>query len=86
MTPSWIRLASDMTLLGFEAHRVISLRMATIALGGARAQAEAQRMMVEKMFAAARVWQLLMFGHPPQTVVRELRSRVRANQRRLSRL
>jgi len=29
----------------------------------ARAQAEAQRMMVEKMFAPARVWQLLMFGH-----------------------
>jgi hypothetical protein len=75
-----------MTLLAFEAHRVISLRMATMALGGARAQAEAQRMMVEKMFAAAPVWQLLMFGHPPQTVVRELRSRVRANQRRLSRL
>jgi hypothetical protein len=44
-----------MTLLAFEAHRVISLRMATAALGGARAQAEPQRMMVEKIFAAARV-------------------------------
>ena len=66
-----------MTLLGFEAARWLWV---------ARAQAEAQRMMVEKMFAAARVWQLLMFGHAPQTVVRELRSRVRANQRRLSRL
>jgi hypothetical protein len=75
-----------MTLLAFEAHRVIFITNGDEALGGARAQAEAQRMMVEKMFAAARVWQLLMFGHPPQTVVRELRSRVRANQRRLSRL
>jgi hypothetical protein len=34
MTQSWIRLASDITLLGFEVHRVISLRIATIALGG----------------------------------------------------
>ena len=83
---SWIRLASDITLLGFEANRVISLRIATIALGGARAQAEAQRMVVEKTLATVRAWQLLMFCHSPQAVVRDLRSRVRANRRRLSRL
>jgi hypothetical protein len=35
MIQSWFRLASDITLLGFEAHSVISLRIATIALGGA---------------------------------------------------
>jgi hypothetical protein len=70
-----------MTLLGFEANRVISLRIATIDLGGARAQAEAQRMVVEKTLATVRAWQLLMFGHSP-----DLRSGVRANQRRLFRL
>jgi hypothetical protein len=43
-------------------------------------------MIAEKMFAAVRAWQLLMFGHSPQTAVRHLRSRARANQRRLSRL
>jgi hypothetical protein len=43
-----------MTLLGFEANRVISLKIATIDLGGARAQAEAQRMVVEKTLAKVR--------------------------------
>jgi hypothetical protein len=43
MTQSWIRLASGIRLLS----------LATIALGEARAQAEAQRMVVGKTFAAS---------------------------------
>ena len=81
----WIRLASDMVLLSLESQRVLSLRLAVFAIGGARAHAEAQRMILEKAFAASRAAQLMAFGHSPEAIVRHYRFRVRANQRRLSR-
>lgn len=82
---SWMKLASDMMLLSLESQRVVSLRLAAFAIGGARAHAEAQRMIHEKFFAASRAAQLMAFGRSPEAIVRHYRSHVRANQRRLSR-
>jgi hypothetical protein len=71
-------------LLGFEAQRVVLLRMAAIGAGGAHAQVEMNRMVSEKVFAAVTA-AMMTFGGSPQSVVRHYQSRVRANQRRLSR-
>ena len=81
----WIRLASDMVLLSMESQRVVSLRLTALAFGGSRAHVEAQRMILEKVFAAGSAGQLVAFGRSPEAIIRHYRSRVRANQRRLSR-
>ena len=72
-------------LLGFEAQRVMLLRMAAIAAGGVYAQAEMNRMISEKVFAAVTAARMTAFGRSPHAVLRHYRSRVRANERRLSR-
>jgi hypothetical protein len=81
----WIRLTSSMMLLGFEAQRVVLLRLIRIAAGGAHAQAEISRMVPEKVFATVRAIGMVTLGRSPESVVRHYRSRVRANERRLSR-
>jgi hypothetical protein len=85
MFATWMRLILDSTFLGLEAQRVIMLRMFAMAAGGSRAQAEAQRMITEKLLAWVRASVMLSAGRSPGSVVRHYRSRVRANQRRLSR-
>jgi len=80
----WMRFMFESTFLGLEAQRVIVLRMITMAAGGSRAQAEAQRMITEKLVALIRGGAMLTMGRPPTSVVRHYRSRVRANERRLS--
>ena len=85
-------LGLDAWLLGAEAMGVIAQRSALIALGGAKAQLEAERMVAEKAEAA---WDLGMafatggLGVRPVTVARRplahYGKRVRANRRRLSR-
>jgi hypothetical protein len=58
----WARLVFESTWLGLEAQRVILLRMIAMAAGGSRAQAEAQRMISEKLFAlmrAGQCWRLV---------------------------
>jgi hypothetical protein len=85
-------LGLDAWLLGAEAMGVIAQRSALIALGGAKAQLEAELMVAEKAEAA---WDLgLAFatgglGMRPETVARRTLAhygkRVRANRRRLSR-
>jgi hypothetical protein len=87
-----LTLGLDAWLLGTEAMSVIAQRSALMALGGAKAQLEAERMVVEKAEAA---WKLgLAFatgglGARPETVARRTLEhygkRVRANSRRLSR-
>jgi hypothetical protein len=79
------RLSVDVALLTLEAQRVVALRLAALASGGVNAQVEAQRMVAEKMFAAMRAWAMMWSGHSPTRIVRHYRSRVRANERRLSR-
>jgi hypothetical protein len=75
---------SESALLTLEAQRVIALRMAALAAGGARAQAEAQRMFTEKVITVVRVGGMLTLGSSPASAIRHYRSRVRANERRLS--
>ena len=48
----WLALSAQAALLGWEAQRVIALRLIRIAAGGARGRDEAQRMMTEKLAAA----------------------------------
>jgi hypothetical protein len=52
-------------LLGFEAQRVVLPRMVAVAAGGARAQAEINRMISEKLFAAATAAGMMTFGRSP---------------------
>ena len=85
-------LGIDAWLLGAEAMGVIAQRSALIALGGAKAQLEAERMVAEK---AAAAWDLGLalatggLGARPETVARRTLEhygkRVHANSRRLSR-
>ena len=85
-------LGLDLWLLGAEAAGVMAQRGAVIALGGAKAQLEAERMVTEKAEAA---WELgLAFatgglGVGPETMARRTLDhygkRVRANGRRLAR-
>ena len=41
MFNDWLRLTFDAALLGFESQRVVGLRLACLAAGGATAEAEA---------------------------------------------
>src|SRR5262245_6497468 len=86
MLGTWIRFVAQSTLLALEAQRVIALRMAAIATGGTRAQAEIQRMVLEKVVASMRAGAMLSMGKPTASIVRHYRSRVRANERRLLRV
>jgi hypothetical protein len=79
----WIRFVAQSSLLALEAQHVMALRMAAIATGGSRAQAEIQRMILEKVVASMRAGAMLSMGKPTASIVRHYRSRVRANERRL---
>ncbi len=85
MYDSWLRLGLDTVRLGLEAQTVVALRLAKLSLGGAAAQAEAQRMVTEKMEAAAEAAMTLATGGTAERVVQDYRRKVRANARRLSR-
>lgn len=85
-------LGMDAWLLGAEAASVIALRSAKMALGGAEAQLEAQRMISEKAEAAWDLGVLMAtggLGQRPETIARRTVAhygkRVRANRKRLSR-
>lgn len=52
MLNPWISLGMKVWQIGFEAQSVIALRMLRLAAGGARAEAEASRMVTEKILAA----------------------------------
>jgi len=74
----------DAATLAVEAQQVMALRAAKLAAGGTAAQAEAARMVSEKVFACMEASTLLAFGRSPRKVVRRYRTRVRANTRRLT--
>lgn len=87
----WLRLNRSMMQLGAEASGVIALRMMKLAAGGPAAGAEAERMVSEKMHAAAelqgRIWQDALSGASRLTPARTVafyRRKVRANRRRLN--
>jgi hypothetical protein len=86
----WLKLALDAWSLGMESSSVIGLRTLKIAAGGAAADAEARRMVEEKVSAGFE-WQTLALAGglgltPHRAAAKTLahyRRKVRANQRRL---
>lgn len=75
----------DATMLSVESQHVIGLRLMKLAGGGKNAQAEASRMVMEKFSASIAAATTLMCGGSGQTVLAEVRKKVRSNSRRLSR-
>lgn len=72
-------------MLGLESNRVIGLRIAKLMRGGRAAQREAQRMVSEKVIAAAKAGTSLMAGASGDKIVKQYRRKVAANAKRLSR-
>jgi hypothetical protein len=82
MLESWVRLATDTTLLTLEAQSVIGLRLVQIAMGQGTPN-EAQLMVTEKMLAFMDAATTVAAGGSAHTVVEDYRKRVQANERRL---
>ena len=75
----------DTAMLMAEAQEVVALRLMKLARGGRAAEAEARRMVSEKIDAAAEATWALAMGAEPAQIVNRYRSHVDANRRRLSR-
>ena len=84
MFGSWYKLGIDATMLAFESQQVIGMRLIKIAAGGAVGQAEAQRMVTEKVVAAGEAALMVASGASTAKVIAGYRRKVRANARRLS--
>jgi hypothetical protein len=87
----WLGTGLAAWSLGLEASSVIALRMMKIAAGGAAAEAEAQRMVSEKIEAGLALQSLFLTGGLGLTAPRvahktiaHYRRKVRANRYRLS--
>ena len=76
---------SNLAMMTVEAQSVIGLRMMKMAAGGPSANAEAMRMVTEKIQASQRAAFETMTGASPQKVLNGVHSKVRANRKRLSR-
>jgi hypothetical protein len=90
-TNPWFRVGLHAWLLTAEASLVVALRTMRIAAGGAAAQAEARRMISEKIEAAAALQRLALSGGLGLTArsgtsrtLAHYRRKVRANRRRLA--
>jgi hypothetical protein len=84
MFTQWMKLSSEVMAANFEAQRVICLRLAKLARGGAAAETESRRMVTEKLTAGTEAALALATGKSPDSVVRRYRTIMRANKRRLS--
>lgn len=84
MFGAWWKLGIDATLLAMESQQVIGLRLMRLSGGGAVAQAEAHRMVSEKIMAASEAAMLMATGGSGRRVVAGYRRKVRANARRLA--
>ena len=89
----WLRIGLDAWALGMEASSVIGLRTLKLAAGGAAAEAEARRMVSEKLDAAVALQTKALTGAlgfggagAAAKTIAHYRRRVRANRRRLSKL
>jgi hypothetical protein len=89
----WIGLGWDAWKLGIEASSVIGLRTLKMAAGGEAATVEANRMVQEKVESSLALQAKFMTGGMGLTpasaaarTVAHYRRKVRANQRRLTRL
>jgi hypothetical protein len=89
----WLDVTLKAIQLGVDAQSVMMLRMIRLAAGGARAQSEAQRMVLEKIAAIAEAQTAaaaaILDGHEDHVIVTKtlgaFNKHVRANKRRLSR-
>jgi hypothetical protein len=88
---AWLRIGVDAWALGWQAARVMGLRTAKIATGGAPAGMEAWLMLSEKWQAAVEVQSDLLVRGPGATPViatrralAHYRRKVAANDKRLS--
>jgi len=89
---SWMSLAFESWRLGAEASTVIALRLSKMAAGDTAALVEAQRMVSEKIEAAAALqWKAMTggLGHTPERAAKatigHYRTAVKKNRRRLRR-
>lgn len=80
-----VKLWFGAAMLSLEAQQVIALRMMKLAMGGPKAQAEAARMVTEKLSASMAAAATLLRGGTGHAIVSQVRRRVRSNSRRLSR-
>lgn len=87
----WVQLGWDAWMLGAESASVMGLRTLKIAAGGAAGEAEARRMVSEKIEAAQALQIMAMTGAlgftAPAAAAKTLthyRRKVRANRRRLA--
>lgn len=90
-TPDWTSLAFDSWRLAWEASTVIGMRLAQFSLPHASNPAEAQRMVAEKIQAAAEIQMKALtgaLGATPHAAARKTvahyRKKVNSNRRRLS--
>ena len=88
---SWLNLSMNAWRLSYEASTVIGLRTLKLAAGGPAAQAEAERMVAEKVETAWALQTAAVTGGlgftPAEATARTIaryRRKVRANQRRLT--
>lgn len=81
MYKSWF----NMMMLAGEAQQVIWLRTMKLALGGAKAEREAKLMVSEKINSAQVEALKLMMGGSLDSTTKNVRRKVRANRKRLSR-
>jgi hypothetical protein len=81
----WWKYSRDLTLAGFEAQRVIALRLMKLATAGPAANIEARKMVVEKLVASVEASTTLAKGGSAHKVLRRYRTIMRANEKRLSR-
>jgi hypothetical protein len=81
---TWWKLSTDIAMAGFDAQRVIALRLARLAAGGPSAAREARRMISEKFVANAKAAITLASGGSANSVVSRYRTIMRANEKRLT--
>jgi hypothetical protein len=93
MLNPWLSFGLKAWQIGLEAQSVVALRMLRLAAGGPRAEAEASRMVTEKVLSASEAQiaaaMAAMRGHKEHVIagqaLKVYGKRVRANRRRLSR-
>jgi len=93
MLNPWFAVTLDIVRLGFEAQNVIALRLMHFANGGGAGQAEAYRMVSEKITALGEATVAAMLGAATgkshvsmvRSVLSVYKKRVRTNRFRLSR-
>lgn len=90
MRNPWLRLTFDSWTLGMEMSTVVGLRALALATGGPAAQAEANRMVQEKLSAGLELQARAMSGAlgfggvtTASRTLAHYRRKVRANRRRL---